>query len=59
MSRASRIIERLEDLKAADVIVDYVHMDGNWLIHVDSDHDQYLTNRQAEAFIAGAKAALK
>lgn len=58
MSRASRIIEDLEKLKDQDIIVAFVRMDKKWLITLHNVTDLYLNNREASAFVSGAKAAM-
>ncbi len=56
MSRASRLIEALDTLRARGTIVSFVHMESNWLILLSDNKKLYLDNAGADAFIQGAKA---
>ncbi len=56
MSRISRLTEELRKLKEDSIIVEFAHMQPNWLIVLSPKHDLYLTNKETQAFIEGAKA---
>ena len=56
MSRISRLTEDFERLKDRSVIVEYAHLQPNWLIVLNLGPDLYLINKEARAFIEGAKA---
>ena len=56
VSRISRLTEDFERLKDRSVIVEYAHLQPNWLIVLNLKIDLYLTNKEARAFIDGAQA---
>lgn len=56
MSRVSRLIEDFDKLKDRSIIVEYVHLQPNWMVVLNLKHDLYLNNKEARAFCDGASA---
>jgi len=56
VSRISRLTEEFEKLKGRSIIVEYAHLQPNWLVVLNLKHDLYLTNKEAQAFCDGASA---
>ena len=56
MSRVSRLTEDLEGLKDDQIITAYAHMQPNWLIFLNNNNSLFFNNKEARAFVDGAKA---
>lgn len=56
VSRVSRLTEQFEELKDQSIIVEYTFMQPNWLVILNLNLELFLNNKEASAFIDGAKA---